>query len=1465
MSNPLVAQRQDSTTWHSGINILDDAAGVYDGVQSGSWVDAGISALGAGLDMLTVVMNPVGTLISYGLNWLIEHVKPLQDALNQLAGDGDQISAYSETWKNIGKATQQAAKDLAATVQQDTANWKGAAADAYRANIGKKIDHINAAATCANTISTVVEVVGVITAAVRCLVRDMITQAVGDFIQDALEEVCSLGLGTPVVVAQVVEQVSAWLEKIGALIKKLINSVEKLRPLMSKLEEIFASIKKVLAELHGRPGEGDATHVSSADEPHSGKPGEHSPGDHEPPGGKDGTDPASANAPGDDGANPGKPKGNDSDPLSQDGKKPGAEQEANGRCGGREPIDLATGDMFLVQFDVTLDGVLPLVLERTHISAYRSGRMFGPSWASTLDQRVVTDGEAVYYAAPDGAIVTFPAPPADGRPVSPLFGPRWLLTRRPDGFSLDRTADGTTLYFPAGNGNTAHLARIADRNGNEIVFVRDDTGVVTNVRHSGGYEVLVESSAGLVRSLRLGGTAADPIPLVSFDYDEAGRLREVVNSSRKPYAFAYDHAGRVTKWVDRNGEWYSYEYDHRGRCVATDGSGGAVSGTLEYDDENRLTVETDSQGRVTRHCFNERRQLIRQVDPLGNETRQVWDGYDRLAATVDPLGRTTAYGYDDRGNLVTATRPDGSQTLVTYGEFDLPVVRIDPDGGVWRYAYDERGNPVALTDPAGAVVSYGRNERGHLTSVTDALGNVRRIRADAAGLPVEITDPLGGVTRCVRDPFGRPSEISDPLGQVRRFRWTVEGRLSSRTMPDGSVERWIRDAEGNEVAYVDALGQTTKTWLTHFDLPAAQLEPDGGRYEFRYDTEMRLLSTTNPQGLVWSYEYNEAGKLIREIDYNGREVRYAYDAAGQLTSQTNGAGETVEFRYDLLGNVVERRHAGGVSRFEYNAARQVVRAANEASEVVLQRDPLGRVLAETGNGRTVSSRYDAAGRRIARRTHAGAESWWGYDAAGRPTSLRTAARTMSFSYDPAGHLVEWLLDSGAMLAQSWDSNDRLVAQTVSTVAGRAGAAGSARRTQHRAFQFRADGVVSAIEDQLTGARRFDLDPLGRATRVTGAGWHESYQYDASGNVRHAEHGHPHAASALSGPRGYAGTLLREAGPVSYQYDAQGRVVLAHKKRLSRPPAVWRYSWDPDDQLVELATPDGVRWRYLYDPFGRRIAKLRLAADGSVAGRVDFLWDGHVLAEQVAAGRVTTWDWDSAEFRPLAQRERTIAADRPQDRVDEEFYAIVTDFAGAATELIDPGGNVAWHADRTLWGYRAGASQGGVSVPMRFPGQYHDEESGLYYNYFRYYDPETGRYASPDPLGLHGGDNPHAYVANPTSWLDPFGLSANQRRWIDHSDGWRLGIDRFPIGGGSDFEIHVYRNGEEKGLWGSEGWFNKHGKPASAPDDIPPHLEGRLRNLSIEEMRRDGRLPEKGRADLSGDKWKRPRITGKCKE
>ncbi|MBB1157079.1 MULTISPECIES: DUF6531 domain-containing protein [Amycolatopsis] len=1357
MSNPLVAQRQDSTTWHSGINVLDDAAGVYDGVQSGSWIEGGIAALGTGLDMLTIAMNPVGTLISYGLNWLIEHVKPLQDALNQLAGDGDQISAYSQTWKNVGQATQQAAKDLAATVQKDTANWKGAAADAYRANIGKKIDHINAAATCANTISTVVEVVGVITAAVRCLVRDMITQAVGDFIQDALEEVCSLGLGTPVVVAQVVEQVSAWLEKIGALIKKLINSVEKLRPLMSKLEEIFASIKKVLAELHGGRGEaGDATHVSSAEDPHT------SPHGKEP--GADGTQAAHADDPAaaPDGhtspseARPGNPDGEGSVHENGEPRKDGRSND--GKCEGGDPIDLATGDMLMVQTDVELPGALPLVVTRAHLSSYRAGRFFGPSWASTLDERLESDGTRIWYAAPDGVLLAYPVPPEDGSPVLPEEGARWPLARTPDGgYAITCPELRRTLSFSpshqAGAITVLPLASIADRNGDRIDVDRDENGVPTLLRHSGGYRIAVDSGNGLVTGLRLlGPDAGAGIDLVRYRYDDAGRLAEILNSSGLPVRFEYDSHGRVVKWTDRNDRWYAYVFDELGRCVRTDGTGGALACSIGYDSASRTTTYTDSLGQVTTYHFNDAWQLVRAVDPLGHTVVTERDRYDRLLSRTDPLGQTTRFRYDEDGRLIAVTDPDGRTTTAEYDSDGQPVVLTGPDGAVWRNEYDERGNLAAVTDPAGALTRYHLDSRGHPAGLTDALGQTRRVESDAAGQPVAVTDFLGATTRYTRDVFGRISTVTDPLGGITRFSWTVEGKLLSCTQPDGTTEHWRYDGEGNEIAYVDALGQTIRTEYTFFDSPSAKIDVDGSRLEFAYDTELRLRSVTGAGGRVWRYDYDAAGNLVSETDFGGRTSSYAYDPARQLIARTNGAGEVMTFRHDARGNVIEKSVGGRVTTYEFDAADQLIRAAGPDAELVLERDALGRVLRESCNGRAVESVYDLLGRRILRVTPAGVRTGCEYNGNDQPVVVRTDGHTVRLSYDAAGREVRRQLGGGAMVNQSWDANHRLVGQQVTDA--------SARSRQRRAYHYRADSVVTSIQDQLAGTRQYDLDRWGRVTAVRGAGWTERYAYNEFGDVSSAEW--PDQDPAPQGGREYAGVVLRRGGAVHYRHDAQGRIVERSSRTLSGQRRVWSYTWDSDDRLTGVTTPDGTRWRYRHDPLGRRIAKERLGPDGvSVAEETVFAWDGVHLVEQstraVDRPDVTTTTWDRDGVRPVSQVERRTAADAPQHVVDERFFAIVTDLLGTPTELVDESGAVAWHARRTVWGVTSRAPDSTTDTPLRFPGQYFDPETGWHYNYFRHYDPATAEYTSADPLGLAGGPNQRSYAINPMAWLDYLGL------------------------------------------------------------------------------------------------------------
>jgi RHS repeat-associated protein len=355
------------------------------------------------------------------------------------------------------------------------------------------------------------------------------------------------------------------------------------------------------------------------------------------------------------------------------------------------------------------------------------------------------------------------------------------------------------------------------------------------------------------------------------------------------------------------------------------------------------------------------------------------------------------------------------------------------------------------------------------------------------------------------------------------------------------------------------------------------------------------------------------------------------------------------------------------------------------------------------------------------------------------------------------------------LAHGWDADHRLRSQTLwgPAAPGDGQAGRDAGPLWHRTYTYRPDGHLAAVDDSRSGRRAFDLDAAGRVTAVHARQWDERYVYDAAGNLTEAvwparRYG---TADGAVGSREYAGTLIRRAGRTTFEHDAQGRVVGRSERSVSGRLLEWRYTWDAGDRLVAVTTPTGERWRYRYDPLGRRIAKQRLAPDGGhVVEQIDFTWDDVVLAERTrtvwrgtgAESRTTTWEYEPGTFRPMTQVDRARSASR--EEIDRAFYAIVADMVGTPTEMIGPAGDAVWRRpDSSLWGTPTTERDVDDDCPLRFANHYHDAETGLDYNYFRYYDPATARYQSVDPLGIVGSPNPYAYVSNPFHEMDPLGL------------------------------------------------------------------------------------------------------------
>uniref|UniRef100_UPI0023BA1F01 RHS repeat-associated core domain-containing protein n=1 Tax=Aeromonas salmonicida TaxID=645 RepID=UPI0023BA1F01 len=300
---------------------------------------------------------------------------------------------------------------------------------------------------------------------------------------------------------------------------------------------------------------------------------------------------------------------------------------------------------------------------------------------------------------------------------------------------------------------------------------------------------------------------------------------------------------------------------------------------------------------------------------------------------------------------------------------------------------------------------------------------------------------------------------------------------------------------------------------------------------------------------------------------------------------------------------------------------------------------------------------------------------------------------------------------------------------------------------------------------------------------------QGYRLDACGRVLETLSQHPNAGRQREAQFSYTrqGLPLTEGehtqwqqgrvsqrGDTHYDYDKAGRLISKRQLRPGFRPEQWHYRWDSRNQLRVVTTPDGHNWFYRYDPFGRRISK-RCEQSGE---EVRYLWDGDQIAEvrHFKQGQLQVrrhWVWSGWELlvqqRQQIQAQPDLQAYAPTAYIEQGPQAAAeswqTDFAvsqqnGELLGLYNPQGELHWQPTKTsLWGQRLSKHADNRDPGLAFAGQLRDDESGLCYNRFRYYDPQGACYISPDPIGILGGENNYGYVPNPVNWVDPLGLSS----------------------------------------------------------------------------------------------------------
>ena len=513
-----------------------------------------------------------------------------------------------------------------------------------------------------------------------------------------------------------------------------------------------------------------------------------------------------------------------------------------------------------------------------------------------------------------------------------------------------------------------------------------------------------------------------------------------------------------------------------------------------------------------------------------------------------------------------------------------------------------------------------------------------------------------------------------------------------------------------------------------------------------------MLERIDEAGTVTKLDYDPAGRIesrsILVTDENGEvhetdKENYAYDPSGRLAG-TQNAHSRHQYFYDKLGNLIrEYRHDS---------------------------------LDGTARSHVWHHRYDALGNRT--------------------ETIRPDGQRIGYLHYGSGHLHGITLNHNEIAAFERDKLHRETERTFGKhirqetqydPMGRI--LQQIHNRSRREYGYDAAGQLTHIQSK-GGQTQYRYDPIGRLIAAVTPDFSETFAFDPADNrldLSGNKQDHTGQTNSQEKPslNKVWGNLLKEYAGVHYDYDQRGNLI-----RKTRNGETTDYHWNGYNQLVKIENRNGST-EYRYDPLGRRTAKIR---NGETTV---YHWQEDTLAIESTNGQNTHYLFEPGTFEPLAQFQTTSPIgiereDKPaepysydpetdpllkippepqeQSEVRPELVYYQLDHLGTPIAAHNAKGEAVWTAEYEAWGRicKETVSDGlKTNIPFRFQGQYYDEESGLHYNRFRYYDPEIGRFVSQDPIGLDGGLNIYVYVKNPVQWVDPSGLDSQWvRNWKD---------------------------------------------------------------------------------------------------
>jgi RHS repeat-associated protein len=1016
------------------------------------------------------------------------------------------------------------------------------------------------------------------------------------------------------------------------------------------------------------------------------------------------------------------------------------------------PINIASGALSLEYSDLGIRGRVNLTWERSYSSASISAPVspLGQAWSSDYFSTLTVSADGFEFASPTGT-ATFSIDPQavlvhGGRAIS--YGTFSELFRDGEHLVVQKWSVDTgavwRYYFLVHSADAVKLLSSYQDACGQGLDLQWSQGQLIAIRQRLEKRLLLlgYSSAGMVESVTFAAPSGFQQVLMTYEYDANKRLIAAVDVMGNADRYEYDGMGRLTREIVKDGGVFTFRYDKQSRCVRSSGLDRYDEKTISYFEATGHSEVSNSYGHTTWYKYNSAGQVLEERDPLGGTKARSYDDYGRPKEKVNENGATVKFEYDAQGNRSKIIDPLGNEFDYRFNYDHMIVETRAPNGNAWLRAYDPTNRMIASRDPLGGQWNVAYAEDGMVQSIVDPNDHARHFRF-RDGLLVQMSDSLGNWSTFNHDDFGRVTKAEDPLGRLHAYAYDMLGNPTQITMPGGASVRMAYDSVGNPIQYTDAEGHTVRYLFGPCNRLLAQQDRNGNATRYSWRTESEQLETiTNEVGEIFNLTWDECGRLVKKKSFDGVESTFRYDPAGDVIGVVNGAGEEQLLRRDISGREISRElSTGEVHSFLYDVLGNVIEARVGNHVVELVRDALGRITTEKQGADSVKTDYDSVGNSSRLVSSRGDDIAYRYDSNNDLQAVLFNHRDVfSFERDANGREISRLLPSGEALFQTY--NDQGVVQSQRLMRRRL-ADGFVGELVRRDYSYDMRNLLRSVSDSGKGLIQYDYDPTESLVGVTETGRQETYQLDRTQNITRIEIDDGDSETVVDRAYGPGNRLLQSDG-TRYEYDSNGRLILKVENDLSPRQRAWQYKWNALSQLVSIVTPEGTEWRYSYDAFGRRTAKV------GPTTAVSYIWNEFTLLHEIEAGtqESTAWIFEPRSFRPLAQVK------------NGEFQSIICDTSGTPKELVNEAGQII-RIENNSWGQPLGSTSRERQCSIGFQGQYYDKETGLYYNRFRYYDPNCGRFISQDPRSVLGGLNLYLYCRNPLQDVDPFGLDSQK--------------------------------------------------------------------------------------------------------